>query len=65
MTVAFAMLADYVVSMSVTPVVLAWLYQAGQRKTAGHEDSADEDGFAMCSRSMNRCYRAACASSRS
>ena len=45
MTVAFAMLADYVVSMSVTPVVLAWLYQAGQRKTAGHEDSADEGWF--------------------
>ena len=42
LTVAFAMLADYVVSMSVTPVVLAWLYQAGHGKSAKHETSADE-----------------------
>ncbi|MBS0170053.1 MAG: efflux RND transporter permease subunit [Nitrospira sp.] len=45
MTVAFAMLADYVVSMSVTPVVLAWLYQAGNGKKAEHEASADEGWF--------------------
>lgn len=29
LTVAFAMLADYAVSMSVTPVILARLYQRG------------------------------------
>jgi multidrug efflux pump subunit AcrB len=45
MTVAFAMLADYVVSMSVTPVVLAWLYQAGHGKTAEQDASADEGWF--------------------
>ena len=45
MTVAFAMLADYVVSMSVTPVVLAWLYQAGHGKSTEHETSADEGWF--------------------
>jgi multidrug efflux pump subunit AcrB len=45
MTVAFAMLADYVVSMSVTPVVLAWLYQAGHAKSSEHEASADEGWF--------------------
>lgn len=45
MTVAFAMLADYVVSMSVTPVVLAWLYQAGHGKSAEHAASADEGWF--------------------
>ncbi|MBX3122460.1 MAG: efflux RND transporter permease subunit [Nitrospira sp.] len=45
MTVAFAMLADYVVSMSVTPVVLAWLYQGGHGKGAEHEASADEGWF--------------------
>ena len=45
MTVAFAMLADYVVSMSVTPVVLAWLYQGGHGKSAEHEASADEGWF--------------------
>jgi multidrug efflux pump subunit AcrB len=44
MTVAFAMLADYVVSMSVTPVILAWLYQAGHGKSA-EEASADEGWF--------------------
>jgi Cu/Ag efflux pump CusA len=31
MTVAFAMITDYAVSMSVTPVVLARLYRQGQR----------------------------------
>lgn len=35
MTVAFAMLADYVVSMTVTPTVLAWLYARGHAH-AGH-----------------------------
>jgi multidrug efflux pump subunit AcrB len=45
MTVAFAMLADYVVSMSVTPVVLAWLYQAGHAKSSEHESSADQGWF--------------------
>lgn len=37
LTVAFAMLADYVVSMSVTPVVLARLY------AGGHGNGSDED----------------------
>ena len=45
MTVAFAMLADYVVSMSVTPVVLAWLYQVGHGKKAEEESSADQGWF--------------------
>jgi multidrug efflux pump subunit AcrB len=36
MTVTFAMLADYAVSMSVTPVILAKLYRRG------HGDSGDE-----------------------
>ena len=44
MTVAFAMLADYVVSMSVTPVILARLYQTGNGKSS-HDDSADEGWF--------------------
>ncbi len=34
MTVAFAMLADYAVSMSVTPVMLARLYQGGHGNSA-------------------------------
>ena len=38
MTVAFAMLADYAVSMSVTPVILARLYQSGH--------GGDEEGSA-------------------
>lgn len=45
MTVAFAMLADYVVSMSVTPVVLAWLYQTGHGKSAEHDASANDGWF--------------------
>ena len=40
MTVAFAMLADYAVSMSVTPVMLARLYQRG------HGTGSDEGGSA-------------------
>ena len=45
MTVAFAMLADYVVSMSVTPVVLAWLYRVGHGKKAEENSSADLGWF--------------------
>ena len=40
LTVAFAMSADYVVSMSVTPVVLARLYHGGH---AGSSDEASAD----------------------
>lgn len=40
MTVAFAMLADYAVSMSVTPVLLARFYQKG------HGGASDEEGSA-------------------
>ncbi|MBI3357388.1 MAG: efflux RND transporter permease subunit [Nitrospirae bacterium] len=40
MTVAFAMLADYAVSMSVTPVMLARLYQAGHGN--GSQEEADQ-----------------------
>jgi multidrug efflux pump subunit AcrB len=40
MTVAFAMLADYAVSMSVTPVLLAYLYREG------HGRNGDDDGAA-------------------
>jgi multidrug efflux pump subunit AcrB len=39
MTVAFAMLADYAVSMSVTPVILAWLYQRGHGNQGLEGDS--------------------------
>ena len=45
MTVAFAMLADYVVSMSVTPVLLAWLYRVGHGKKAEEESSANQGWF--------------------
>ncbi|MGZ8383668.1 MAG: efflux RND transporter permease subunit [Nitrospira sp.] len=45
MTVAFAMLADYVVSMSVTPVVLAWLYQVGHGKKTEEDSSANQGWF--------------------
>jgi multidrug efflux pump subunit AcrB len=41
LTVAFAMLADYVVSMSVTPVILARLYQSGH---VGLSDTEGADG---------------------
>ncbi len=44
MTVAFAMSADYVVSMSVTPVVLARLYHGGHAGSSD-EASADQDWF--------------------
>src|SRR5581483_8416933 len=42
MTVAFAMLADYAVSMSVTPVILARLYRGGP---GGDEHPADTGWF--------------------
>ncbi len=45
MTVAFAMLADYAVSMSVTPVVLARLYSGGHG--TGEQGRADEGWFAI------------------
>ncbi|MEP7151373.1 MAG: efflux RND transporter permease subunit [Nitrospira sp.] len=45
MTVAFAMLADYVVSMSVTPVMLAWLYRVGHAKKAEEDSSANQGWF--------------------
>ncbi|CAI4031545.1 RND-type permease AcrB [Nitrospira tepida] len=44
LTVAFAMLADYVVSMSVTPVILARLYRAGHQDH-GEDNSAQSDWF--------------------
>ena len=40
MTVAFAMLADYAVSMTVTPVVLSRLYHGGHG--AGSQEEADQ-----------------------
>ena len=45
MTVAFAMLADYAVSMSVTPVMLAWLYSRGHGNGSQEEGSAAEGWF--------------------
>jgi len=45
MTVAFAMLADYAVSMSVTPTVLARLYARGHGNGAPEEGSASEGWF--------------------
>ncbi len=45
LTVAFAMLADYAVSMSVTPVVLARLYSGGHG--TGEQDRADDGWFAV------------------
>ncbi|MBA5866097.1 MAG: hypothetical protein GDA67_05290 [Nitrospira sp. CR1.3] len=45
MTVAFAMLADYAVSMSVTPVVLARLYSRGHGNGSSEEGSASEGWF--------------------
>jgi multidrug efflux pump subunit AcrB len=45
MTVAFAMLADYAVSMSVTPVMLAWLYRGGHGNGSEEEGSANEGWF--------------------
>ncbi|MCX5724208.1 MAG: efflux RND transporter permease subunit, partial [Nitrospirae bacterium] len=44
MTVAFAMLADYAVSMSVTPVLLASFYQKGHGGN-GTEESAASTGW--------------------
>ena len=45
MTVVFAMLADYAVSMSVTPVILARLYQGGHGSSAGEDGSAGGGWF--------------------
>jgi multidrug efflux pump subunit AcrB len=45
MTVAFAMLADYAVSMSVTPVMLARLYQRGHGTGSDEGGSAGEGWF--------------------
>ena len=45
MTVAFAMLADYAVSMTVTPVVLARLYTRGHGDGSQEESSAAEGWF--------------------
>jgi multidrug efflux pump subunit AcrB len=45
MTVAFAMLADYAVSMTVTPVVLARLYSRGHGNGSEEEGSAGEGWF--------------------
>jgi multidrug efflux pump subunit AcrB len=42
MTVAFAMLADYAVSMTVTPVVLARLYQHGHGTGSQEEEDAKD-----------------------
>lgn len=45
MTVAFAMLADYAVSMSVTPVLLARFYEKGHGGTSTEESSATTGWF--------------------
>lgn len=45
LTVAFAMLADYAVSMSVTPVMLARLYSSGHANGSQEEGSATEGWF--------------------
>lgn len=45
MTVAFAMLADYAVSMSVTPVLLASFYQKGHGGSGKDESSASSGWF--------------------
>ena len=67
MTVAFAMLADYAVSMSVTPVAAGPAStEAAMAATVTDESSAaNQAGSAMCWRSMTRCCGQACASSRS
>ncbi|MCE9537374.1 MAG: efflux RND transporter permease subunit, partial [Nitrospirae bacterium] len=45
MTVAFAMLADYAVSMSVTPVLLAYFYSKGHGGDGTEENSAATGWF--------------------
>lgn len=45
MTVAFAMLADYAVSMSVTPVILAKLYRGGHGESSGDDGHQVKDWF--------------------
>ncbi|MEX5213970.1 MAG: efflux RND transporter permease subunit [Nitrospiraceae bacterium] len=60
LTVAFAMLADYAVSMSVTPVVLARLYRAGHRDH-GEDPSTQSDWFrhvlALYEPALRQCLR--------
>ena len=61
MTVAFAMLADYVVSMSVTPVMLGLAVpQVGHGKKAEEEFSSSASlgaGFVMSSPFTSRCCK--------
>ena len=45
MTVAFAMMADYTVSMSVTPVMLARLYHHGHGNGGNAQEGAAESGW--------------------
>jgi multidrug efflux pump subunit AcrB len=45
MTVAFAMLADYAVSMSVTPVILARLYRRGHGESSDAQEGEAESGW--------------------
>ncbi len=52
MTVAFAMLADYVVSMSVTPVMLAWLYRVGHGKKAEEDVVGQSRLVSLCAGSL-------------
>lgn len=55
LTVAFAMMADYAVSMSVTPVILARLYRRGHEK--GDETHDDEGWFGRLQRAYGRTLR--------
>ena len=55
LTVAFAMMADYAVSMSVTPVILARLYRRGHEK--GDEAHDDEGWFGRLQRAYGRTLR--------
>ncbi|WP_447983568.1 efflux RND transporter permease subunit [Nitrospira sp. Nam74] len=52
LTVAFAMMADYAVSMSVTPVILARLYRRGHEK--GDEAHDDEGWFGRLQHAYGR-----------
>lgn len=65
MTVAFAMLADYAVSMSVTPVILAKLHRSagGHGAQGGHGETADAEAgwfgvlLALYVRTLRLCLR--------
>src|SRR6185369_8248056 len=57
MTVAFAMLADYVVSMTVTPVVLARLYSRGHGNGGADDGSANEGWFRFVLAGYDRALR--------